>query len=109
MKKDNYEERLEHNEIGEEIHVFNSHDGEETRIKKIDPAYFIPTGEEYCPDCKCLLEHKEDYWECPKCGYSITDDESENGEGYPTLESTYEDDYNEYYPSYDDDDDDDDF
>lgn len=45
---------------------------------------------QYCPDCHVACEHKGDYWECPICRYSITDEEVEFGDGCSTLESSYE-------------------
>lgn len=57
----------------------------------INNSYFLPTGEQYCPDCHTQMAHREDgYFECEICYYSITDEEAANGEGHPTLESTYE-------------------
>ena len=58
---------------------------------------FIHTGIQYCPYCHTMTSRRaEGYYECDICNYSITDEEAENGEGYPTLESTYEDDiYND--------------
>lgn len=61
-------------------------------IKKLSALDWLPTGEEYCPDCHKLLMHRDGYWKCDICKYSITDDD-----GYPTLDSTYEDDYGTYY------------
>lgn len=58
----------------------------------INMRYFLPTGFQYCPYCHTMTSHRaEGYYECDICNYSITDEEAENGEGYPTLESTYED------------------
>ena len=57
---------------------------------------FLPTGNQYCPDCHTVMAHRDGYYECEICNYSITDDEAEDGYGHPTLESTYEDDiYND--------------
>lgn len=55
--------------------------------------YFLPTGEQYCPYCHIKISHRDEgYYECEICNYSITDEEADYGDGYPTLESTYEDD-----------------
>ncbi len=91
-------ERIIHNDFGEEIHVFGD---DELRVKKLDPSIWLPTGQQWCPDCHIPAEHRgegeDGYWECPQCRWSITDQEAEDGDRYPTLESTYEDDYGEYY------------
>lgn len=102
IKNDNNDDDGEEiilNGNGDEVHVFK--DG--TTILESHTEYWLPTGEEWCPDCHVLMEHKDGYWECPDCGHSITDEESEYGEGYPTKESTYEDDYDTYYSDDDDD------
>ena len=63
----------------------------------INLKYFLPTGEQYCPDCHAKMSHRaEGYFECDICYYSITDEEAENGEGCSTLESTYEDELYEF-------------
>lgn len=95
-KQDYEEENIEYDGAGNEIHIFNGPLGK-AFVKKISMANWLPTGEQYCPDCHCLMKHKSDYWECGKCGYTITDDEADNGDGYPTLDATYENDYGTYY------------
>lgn len=81
------------NTIGEEIHIFDNN----VRIKKVSMFSRLPSKNQFCPDCHKLLIHKTDYWECPFCNYSITDEEVCNGYGYPTIDSTYEDDYGYIY------------
>ena len=66
-------------------------------VKKLDHKAWLATGEEWCPDCHKLMTHKDGYWECDDCKYGITDEESAYGDGYPTLQSTYENDYEEYF------------
>ena len=96
-RKDDYEEvDIQYDGAGNEIHVFDGPLGK-AFVKKLSSIDWLPTGEEYCPDCHKLLTHRDGYWECDICKYSITDDEAENGDGYPTLDSTYEDDYGTYY------------
>lgn len=91
MKK--FTEHVVTNDIGEEIHVMTG-DDREVRAKKLSMADFLYSGEEYCPECHRICEHRDEgYWECPICFYSITDEESEEGYGYPTLNSTYKDDF----------------
>lgn len=105
-KKNNVvKETIVKNTIGQDVHIFDGPDGI-TKIKKIDSFTRLYTGLEYCPECHCLMTHQIGYWECDICKHSITDEESEFGEGYPTLESTYENDYGEYYGdiTYSDDD-----
>lgn len=84
------------NDFGEDIHVFNGEWGE-VRVKKINPSAYLYHDEQWCPDCHVLLIKNSEHFECPNCNYSITISEAESGEGYPSLESTYEDDYCEYY------------
>lgn len=98
-KNNSVNETIIKNKIGQDIHVFDGPDGI-TKIKKIESRTRLTTGLEYCPECHCLTTHKEGYWECDICLYSITDEESLYGSGYPTLESTYENDYEEYYGDY---------
>lgn len=92
----NKKERVVQNDIGEEIHIFDGASGE-VRIKKMSMFSRIPTGEQYCPDCHKPIIHKKDFWECEICNYSITDDEVLDGDGFPTKESTYENDYGAIY------------
>lgn len=57
----------------------------------INIKYFLPTGNQYCPYCHVMTAHRpEGYYECEICNYSITDEEAADGDGYHTLESTYE-------------------
>ena len=63
----------------------------------INLEYFLPSGEQYCPYCHTKTAHRAaGYFECEICFYSITDEEAENCEGYPTLESTYEEEIYHY-------------
>lgn len=94
--KKNQTERIAKNEIGEEIHIFDGPNGK-ARIKKISMFSRLSTGNQYCPDCHKPINHKNGYWECNICNYSVTDDEVEIGDGFPTLESTYENDYGYIY------------
>lgn len=80
------------NELDQKIFVVDG----TMAVKKLNAADYLFSGKEYCPDCHIQEEHREGYWECPVCFHSITDDESENGEGHPSIESTY-DDYSEYF------------
>lgn len=89
------------NDIGEEIHVMDGPLGE-VHIKSINPMNYIYTGEQWCKDCKIQMELHGDLFECPMCGSQLEVEMAEMGEGYPTLESTYEDDYGEYYSEQDD-------
>ena len=84
------------NLIGDVIHEIVGSNGP-MLVKKLDMSVWLPTDEQYCPECHKRMEQLDGYFECSSCGYSITDDEVEYGDGYPTLESTYEDDYDEYY------------
>lgn len=105
-KKKKVKDTVIRNTIGDEVHVRETPSGT-MFVKKLNMSDYLYSGEEYCPDCHILMDHRDGYWECPTCCYSITDEESEAGEGHPTMESTYEDDYGEYYggiePSNDDD------
>ena len=86
------------NAIGDAIHVVG-----DMLVKEVHPSDWLPTGEQWCPECHVKMERKEDEFVCPECGTDITVEEAEEGWGYPTLESTYEDDYGEYYEEDDDD------
>jgi len=103
MNKKETKETITYNDIGEEIHVFDGPNGK-AAIKRLHSESKLPTGKEYCPDCHKPIIHKAGYWECQICKYSITDGESEYGDGYPTLESTYEEDYGNAFDSHDFDD-----
>ncbi len=103
-KKNDDEVGVIFNTIGEAIHIFD--DG--TAIKKLNAADFLRTGKQFCKDCHCEMKHKTDYWECPTCGDTIDDEDVEESGGYPTLNSTYEDDFG-YFGDTDDDDEDDDW
>lgn len=48
--------------------------------------------EQWCPNCHCLTIRKDCYWACPRCDYEFEDGYLDFGPGYPTYESTYEDD-----------------
>lgn len=56
---------------------------------KNSPIY--PHRNQYCPDCHILCVREGDVFTCPTCDYYICDSDIEDGEGYPTLASTYED------------------
>ena len=88
-----FEEIITTDELGNEVHTFRNSDGEEVHIKKFSMEYRLPTGDEWCPNCHIKMIHKDGYFECPECLHSITDEESEYGEGFPTKESTYEFDF----------------
>ena len=90
--KDKFTERVVKNDIGEEIHIMTGED-REVRVKKLSMADFLYSGEEYCPNCHRQCEHTDDGFVCDVCGYSISDEDSEDGEGYPTLNATYADDF----------------
>lgn len=66
----------------------------EVIFEKLSMKDFLPTGEQWCPDCHVKCIHKDGYFECPECNWSISDEEVEYGDGYPTLEST---EYRDYY------------
>lgn len=95
-RKKKQTEQIIHNAIGEEIHVFDGPNGK-TRIKRMSMFSRIPTNIQFCPHCHKPIIHKNNFWECDNCNYSITDEEVENGDGFPTMESTYENDYGEIY------------
>lgn len=104
-KKDDVKETIIKNSIGEDVHVFDDGTGQPVSIKLLNSEYRMPTGLQYCPYCHIQCSHRDErYWECEECNYSIDDEEVEFGDGYPTLESTYEDDYGEYYSEQSDDD-----
>lgn len=105
-KNDYEEEGIQYDGAGNEIHIFNGPLGK-AFVKKLSAINWLPTGEQYCPDCHCLMTHTDDYWECDECRYTITDDEADNGDGYPTLDATYENDYGTYYDEDDEEDDED--
>jgi ribosomal protein L37AE/L43A len=82
--------------LGNEIHLLNGKNGP-MLIRKETASIWLQTGEEYCPDCHCLMEHRDGYWECADCKHSITDEESADGEGCPTLEASYAHEYDDYF------------
>ena len=86
--------------LGEAVHVFE--DG--TAIKKLHAADFLQTGKQFCKECHCEMDKSSNYWDCPVCGYTIFKEEVEETGGYPTLESTYEDDFGYFGEDEDDDD-----
>lgn len=102
-KKDEITDEIIINDAGQEMHILNGDNGPMV-IKKLDHSVWQATGEEWCPDCHIKMTHKDGYWECRDCKGSITDEESELGDGYSTEESTYENDYEEYFGSDEDDD-----
>lgn len=77
---------------GREVHVLDGPDGEK-RIKKINPFDYIPGDEQWCPNCHEQMILKGDVYECPICYKEIFKFDADEGEGYPTFESTFEDDY----------------
>lgn len=95
-------EKIITNEIGEEIHVFDGDNGK-VRIKKVSMFSKESSNYQFCPDCHKIINHKNGYWECDICNYSITDEEVDDGEGFSTLEATYENDYGEIYGDVEDD------
>lgn len=107
MRKRKVSEEIIHNDAGEEIHILNDGVQGEMRLKKYDPSDYIYDGEQWCPDCHVqAVHHVEDqYFECPLCKWSITDDEAEAGDGYPTEQASYRDDFgwNEFDSSFEDD------
>ncbi|MFI3173949.1 MAG: hypothetical protein R3Y53_01955 [Bacillota bacterium] len=62
----------------------------EVMIEKLDVSIWLLTGEQYCPECHIKTTHKDGYYECPECNWSITDEEAEDGEGYPTEEASHD-------------------
>ena len=90
---------------GQEIHVLDGPNGE-VHVKEINPMDYIYTGEQWCPNCHEKMVLKDDIYECPICYLEIFKDEADNGYGYPTFESSYEEDYGEYYSDKEIDDDD---
>lgn len=54
------------------------------------------SSKEYCPHCHVPCVHKDDYWECPFCEYTIDDWESEEGFGYLSYEAVLKDDLDDY-------------
>lgn len=106
-KSNKSDERFVYNAIGEKIYIVDTPYGEmPVKETSSHPEWYRYSGLEYCPNCHCLMTHKECFWECDICGYDIDDEESIAGNGYPSLESTYEDDFGEYFDvceSFDDD------
>ena len=107
-RKKDFDEEIQYDGAGREIHIFDGPLGK-SFVKKLSAADWLPTGEQYCPNCHIKLTRLDGYWECGKCVYDISDDDAEAGEGYPTLESTYEDDYGTYYEDDSSADDDEDY
>ena len=81
--------RVSFDTLGEKVHIFE--DG--VAIKKLHAVDFIQTGKQYCKECHCEMDKYAKYFECPVCKYTIFNEEVEETGGYPTLESTYEDDF----------------
>lgn len=73
---------------------------------------WVYTGHQYCPDChieaKLIKTPDGNYFECPQCKWSVTEEEAEEGYGAPSLEASYEDIYGIHDGDYGNDDDDDD-
>jgi hypothetical protein len=82
--------------MGREAHLLEGENGP-MLIRDHDPTIWFISGEEYCPECHLLMERKDDYHLCGNCGHSITEEESSEGYGCPSLESTYESDFDEYF------------
>lgn len=91
-KKD--EESYHYNSIGEKVYEFEDDNGI-SMVKKINISDFLYSGEEWCPDChtKMRYDSTDEVYVCEECGYSITEEESKDGEGHPSYNSTFEDDY----------------
>lgn len=75
---------------GSTVHVLEGDDGI-VEVEKVSMADFLPTGEQWCPDCHVKCEERDggEWFECPECNWSITADEAEEFGGYPTLNSSY--------------------
>ena len=88
------------NNFGEEITIFNGPYGE-SRAKAFRADAFLPTGEEWCPNCHVKMAWREgDIWDCPICEREIDMfDVNELGESHPTLEASYADDFGDDYIS----------
>lgn len=81
-------------EYGREVHTFD--DGDEVvEVTKASALDYIYNGTEWCPYCKIKCKHHkaEQYFECPQCSYSITDEEAEEGRGYPSKVAAEESGY----------------
>ena len=99
-KKRNKEETLLSG-LGEVVHALkDSFGNDQIRIKDYNPANYINTGEQWCPDCHVEMIYEEDYYECPVCGHQVTEDDIECGYGCATLEASYEEDFG-YWPNSD--------
>ena len=55
-----------------------------------------PHRNQYCPECHILCVREGDVFKCPTCDYYICDSDIEDGDGYSTLASTYEDEEDNY-------------
>ena len=92
------------NDIGEEIHVYDGPLGE-VRVKDYNPTDYLYHGEQWCPNCKIQTINMGGYFECPNCGWSITETEAEDGEGFSSLKATYEEDFGYWAKDYSNEDD----
>lgn len=78
-----------------EYPIFNTENGP----MMMNPTIWVSTGEEYCPECHIKMVNIDHGYKCPTCGHDISYEESSNGDGFPSLEATYEQDYFNYYRS----------
>lgn len=76
------------NNLGELVHEFS--DG--GFVVEMNSSHRRQTGKQFCCICHVEMEQSPNYWECPVCGYTLFNEEIEETGGYPTLESSYEDD-----------------
>lgn len=76
---------------GKTVHVLKGPDGI-VEVEEVSMADYLPTGEQWCPRCHVKCEERDDgeWFECPKCNWSITADEAEEFGGYPTKASSYD-------------------
>lgn len=97
-RKPDVEETVIKNSRGDDVHILDGEDGL-VEVVKCHMEDFLPTGEEWCPHChvKCIHHDKDEYFECPECGWTTCDWEIEEFGGHPTEASSYEDDFG---PSY---------
>ncbi len=80
--------------LGEDIYVGS--DGYETvEVKRLHMADYLPTGDQWCPEChvKCIHYAEDKYWQCPTCNWAMTEEEYEMFGGYPTEAASYENEF----------------
>ena len=63
------------------------------------PGYDQETGEHWCEDCHCQIDHHGELWICPRCGNEIEDRDIEILSS-PTEEASYTDDNLEPEPEW---------